>query len=109
MSNVDLAIGGRKFTVACASGEEAHITKLGRTIDAKLAAMGGAAGQSEARMLLFAALLLADEIDEIENRGGKPTPPPAPKIDPKLAERLESLAGTLESCAARLEERAKAS
>ena len=37
MSNITLDIAGRKFTVACAEGEEAHIAMLGRTIDAKVA------------------------------------------------------------------------
>ena len=33
MSNVTLDIAGRKFTVACAEGEEAHIAMLGQTIN----------------------------------------------------------------------------
>lgn len=102
MSNVNLQIGGRTFTVACATGEEEHISGLGRMIDAKLHAMGGAAGQNETRMLLFAALLLADELHDIRTNGAAPTPP-APVEDPKLAERLENLALALEKCAAHLE------
>ena len=61
MSNVDLIIGGREFKVACAEGEEAHVTELGRLIDSKVANMN-MTGQSEGRMLLFASLLLADEL-----------------------------------------------
>ncbi len=68
MSNVTLTIGGRHYTVACAAGEEAHIEKLGGAIDAKLQGTPGLSGQSEARTLLFAALLLADELHEA--RGG---------------------------------------
>ena len=64
MSNVDLTIAGRVFTVACAAGEEAHVAGLGRLIDSKLSAMGGMAGQTESRALLFAALLMADELHE---------------------------------------------
>ena len=78
MSNVNLQIGGRSFTVACAPGEEEHITGLGRMIDAKLAAMGGVAGQTETRTLLFAALLLADELHEARHGAGAPVPPPPP-------------------------------
>jgi cell division protein ZapA len=65
MSNVNLAIGGRTFTVACASGEEAHVAELGRMIDAKVVA-SGAIAQNETRMLLFAALMLADEVHETQ-------------------------------------------
>jgi len=64
MSNVQLAIGGRSFTVACAAGEESHVAELGRMIDAKVTE-SGAIAQNETRMLLFAALMLADEVHEV--------------------------------------------
>ncbi len=96
MSNVTLTIGGRFYTVACAEGEEAHIEALGRTIDGKLHGMPNLGGQSEARTLLFAALLLADELHEL--RSGK-----APTEDEHAAEALERLAETLEGLATRLE------
>lgn len=102
MSNVNLQIGGRTFTVACAAGEEDHIARLGRMIDDKLQAMGGSAGQTETRTLLFAALLLADELHEI-SQGGTPAPPPPPPEDPQLAQRLETLAAALEKSALHLE------
>lgn len=101
MSNLNLSIGGRNFTVACAPGEEDHVTTLGRMIDEKLTAMNGGGGQSEARMLLFAALLLADEVHEARSnpieaaRGGG--------ASDAVAERLEALAGRMENLAARLE------
>lgn len=108
MSNVTLHIGGRSFTVACAEGEEKHITALGRIIDGKLHAMGAAAaGQNETRMLLFAALLLADELHEARNGPNAPPPPPEPKEDPDLARRLETVAGALEKCAQHLEGEAR--
>jgi cell division protein ZapA len=96
MSNVTLTIGGRFYSVACGEGEEAHIEALGRTIDGKLTGMPNLGGQSEARTLLFAALLLADELHEL--RGGK-----APSEDGQSAEALERLAETLEGVATRLE------
>ncbi|MGZ3172882.1 MAG: cell division protein ZapA [Croceibacterium sp.] len=98
MSNITLDIAGRKFTVACAEGEEAHIAMLGRTIDAKLADMPHIANQSEARALLFAALLLADENYEMKQGGGTPA-----TSGPDVAEDLEALAGRLESLASQLE------
>jgi cell division protein ZapA len=98
MSNVTLDIAGRKFTVACAEGEEAHIAMLGRTINGKIVGMPHIASQSEARALLYAALLLADENHELKQGGGDSTRP-APEIAPgleALADRLESLASRLE-------------
>ena len=107
MSNVSLTIGGRSFTVACAEGEEGHVTGLGRLIDSKLSAMGDMTGQSESRMLLFAALLLADDLHETER---KPAPPPAqaaapaaPEQSPVSVEKLAAIAERLENLATRLE------
>jgi cell division protein ZapA len=101
MSNVTLTIGGKHYTVACAAGEEAHIEALGRIIDGKLHAMPNLSGQSEARTLLFAALLLADENHELHSGGGAPTEDGSESI--QAAESLERLADTLEVVASRLE------
>jgi cell division protein ZapA len=100
MSNVSLTIGGRQYAVACAAGEEAHVERLGRTIDGKLQGMAGLAGQSEARTLLFAALLLADELHDARSGGSGPAGPPPP---PAAADGLEALADRLESIADHLE------
>jgi cell division protein ZapA len=99
MSNVTVTIGGRHYTVACATGEEEHIERLGRTIDGKLQGMASLSGQSEARTLLFAALLLADELHEARSGGAAAETDPSPAV----AESLEALAGRLESLAGRLE------
>jgi cell division protein ZapA len=101
MSNVTLSIGGRSFTVACADGEEGHVAGLGRIIDGKLAEMGGAANQSEPRMLLFAALLLADELQEA--RASTPQSPPNAGLPDHLGEKLETIAARIENLAASLE------
>lgn len=94
MSDVTLTIGGRSYRVACADGEEAHIRRLGGMIEEKLAAMGGIEGQAESRVLLFAALLLADEVFEAKQ----------PKGDgADFAPHLETLAARLENIAAHLE------
>jgi cell division protein ZapA len=98
VSNVTLEIAGRKFAVACAEGEEEHIAMLGRMIDGKLADMPNVASQSEARALLFAALLLADENHELKQgkAGGQPAPNIAEPLE-AVAEKLESLAISLEN------------
>lgn len=103
MSDVDLSIGGRVFKVACAAGEEAHVTGLGRMIDSKVASVPGAAGQSEGRMLLFASLMLADEVHDAQSRSSSAPPSAATAPDPALAERLEAVAAALEKCASALE------
>ena len=92
MSNVNLAIAGREYRVACSPGEEAHVKILGGMIDSKLAGLSNVAGQSEVRRFLYAALLLADELHELR------AAPPA-----ETAESLEALADRLEGLAQELE------
>lgn len=100
MSNVTLSIGGRSYTVACAAGEEAHVAGLGEMIDAKIRAMG-ATGTTETRQLLFAALLLADEVHEAKSPDRAVAAQPG--ADDTQAERLEAIAAKLEACALALE------
>ncbi len=104
MSNVTLAIGGRHYTVACAEGEESHVTRLGQMIAEKLSGMGNAVGQNEARQLLFASLLLADELHEARaasSASEATTPPADPSED--LAPLLERIADRIENLAEQLE------
>lgn len=99
MSNVTLQIGGRAYTVACAEGEEAHIQALGGMIADKVRSMGTAA-QSEPRQLLFAALLLADELHEARTALASAQSAAAPD---RHAPALEALATRLENIATHLE------
>ncbi|WP_126172666.1 cell division protein ZapA [Altericroceibacterium xinjiangense] len=93
MSDVTLQIGGRPYKVACAPGEEEHVAQLGRLIDEKVRATPG---QSEARGLLFAALMLADELSELRAQ--------AASTGTNFAQTLESLAERMENLAAHLED-----
>ncbi len=109
MAKVDLTIGGNSYTLACRDGEEGRLTALAMMVDAKASdARRTVGGVSEARQLLFAALLLADELDEARKSGGAapaPSPPvPAAPVDDE-AELLEDIAARLESIAQRLEMR----
>ncbi|TYC86868.1 cell division protein ZapA [Novosphingobium sp. BW1] len=107
MNNVELVIGGRDFLVGCGPGEEEHVRALGKVIADKVDA-ANARGLSEARMLLFAALLLADENDELKRSAGTAAPSPtgreASAPDPeetarlsRIAEKMEKLADLLET------------
>ena len=64
MSTVTLSIGPKSYTVACADGQEAHIRALGAMIAEKYAQLGSARAPLEAQNLLFAALFMADELDQ---------------------------------------------
>lgn len=101
MSNVKLSVGGRNYTVACADGQEDHVQRLAGVIDGKLADMGASLSGPEAKNLLFAALLIADELDEAQ-RASEPTP--APSLDTeRVGAQLERVAMALENAATTLE------
>ena len=99
MAQVDLFIAGRTYQIACRDGEEANLQAAARLVDAKSReALSGLGTLSETRQLLFASLLLADQI--VEGGGGIAAPPAA---DPILAERVAGLAERLERLADSLE------
>ena len=103
MAEVDLWIAGRSYRVGCRDGEEDSLKRAAQLVDGKSReALSGLGSLSEARQLLFAALLLADQL--LDKDGGELAQPAAP--DPAIArragavaERLEALAETLEQSA----------
>ena len=99
MAEVELTIAGRSYRVACRNGEEENLRAAGVLVDAKSReAISGLGTLSESRQLLFAALLLADQIVD----GREVELPKA--LDPALAERTNKIADRLESLAAALEQ-----
>jgi cell division protein ZapA len=106
VAEVELNVAGRNYRVACRDGEEDHLRAAAAIVDAKSReALAGMGALSEGRQLLFASLLIADQL--IEKRGGDPAPLPTVPPDGQivrrvdaLAERLERLASGLESAAA---------
>jgi cell division protein ZapA len=105
MADVRLSIAGREYIVTCKDGEEPRLQTLGAMVDAKAREAGGpSGGLNESRLLLFSALLLADQVhDGVGNSGTSPSPPNTePAID-QAAETLERLADRLEALALRLE------
>ena len=101
MAEVDVIIAGRPYRVACRDGEEENLRAAARLVDAKSReALSGLGTLSEARQLLFAGLLLADQLIENKPAAAAAT---AAGPDPELAIRAERLAGKLESLASSLE------
>ena len=112
MAQVTVRVGGYSHPVACQDGQERHLTNMAAEVDRRigtLKAMGMQFG--ETRMLLLAALQLADETADLQaeivalKAGGAvaaPAPPPA-EPDPELVERLNGVAEAIETIAAALE------
>ena len=107
MASVEVEIAARRYSVACRDGEEEHLRSVAAIVDGKAQDAAAALGSlSESRQLLFASLLLADELKE--HRSGQ-APPPVAEPDPAVAEALERLAQRVESLAEQLERSAPAS
>ena len=103
MAEIELTIAGRSYRIGCRDGEEDNLRSAAALVDGKSReALAGLGTLSETRQLLFASLLLADQLID---KGGPPASlatqsSPDPIIEQRvtrLAERLESLANTLES------------
>ncbi len=101
MAQVTLKINGFAYTVGCQDGEEDHLVAMAGEIERRIDSIRTVAGQTgEARMLVMASLLMADDLFELgqaltaaEKKAGVPA-------DPKVARKLGRLARRAEDIAA---------
>ena len=118
MPDMRLTIAGRIYSVTCQPGEEQHLARLGSMLDAAARKAGATGGLTETRALLFAGLLLADELAETQDRAAELLAAQAAEAEPpkgqgdllshdndtelaaraieRLAQRIENLAAGLE-------------
>ena len=110
MSQITVVVNGRKYDIACDDGQEAHLTRLAQYIDRRVDELIAAVGQvGDARLLVMASLLVADELSEVyteldslrNNRRPNVIAQsgswPVNAIDlNRLAERVEKIAQALE-------------
>ena len=106
MQQVSVTINGRAYPVACDDGDEERIQALARMIDGKVGNFARQVGQAgEARLLVLAALVLADELAEAKEAlqhapGGRAEVGESKAIAvgvERLAARVEAVAAKLES------------
>ena len=63
MSQISVPVNGRSFTITCDDGQEPRIRRLAQYVDAKVGQFAASVGQvGEAKLLLLAALVIADEL-----------------------------------------------
>ncbi|HYZ62692.1 MAG TPA: cell division protein ZapA [Acetobacteraceae bacterium] len=104
MAQVTLRINGHAHTVGCKDGEEAHLLAMADEVEKRIdkaKALGAQSG--EARLLVMAALFMADEIHDLQLelqavRKGKPGTPERVKSDriTRIAARAEEIAASTE-------------
>jgi cell division protein ZapA len=124
MTQVQVTVNGRSYLVACDDGQEAHVARLGRYIDQKVSSLVTSVGQvGDARLLLMASLLVADELSDTDqalnaakgelataakereqNRAADRAAPQSSADEAVLARALDGLAERIESIADELEQ-----
>ena len=107
MGQLNVTINGRPFADTCDDGQEARSRRLGQYVDAKVAEFVGSFGQvGEARLLLLAALVIADELADanealrLEQSGAHAAEAGANTAASSvhgLAQRVETIAARLET------------
>ena len=66
MTQVKIKVGPRSYPIACGPGDEEKVAKFGALIDRNYAKLGTARAAQEADNVVYAALFLADELDEAQ-------------------------------------------
>jgi cell division protein ZapA len=101
MAHVTIRINGYAYTVGCEDGQEQHLTQMAAEIEQRISSIKAIGGQSgEARLLMLASLLLADEVHDLRNgAAAKPAEKPEPA---ERRARLRRVAARAEEIAADL-------
>ncbi len=106
MAQVTLRINGYAYTIGCKDGEEKHLESMGAEVGRRIDVVRASAGPSgEARMLVMAALLMADDIFELRSKlqaleGGTGDL----KADPKLVRKIDRITKRAEEIAESLDD-----
>lgn len=117
MGQVVVKVNGRDFALSCAEGQEARTRRLAQYVDAKIAEFAKSVGQvGEARLILLAALVIADELSDANEALQQERSRAQPAGDPAQAAQgavtgavqgaatgIRSMADRIESIAARIE------
>jgi cell division protein ZapA len=107
MAQVNISINGRNYEIACDDGEEAHVLKLGKYIDDKIAELVARMGQvGDTRLLVMTALLITDELSDAYAKLESDGAGPVSRADADLgatAEGIAILAKRIDDIAAGLE------
>jgi len=100
MAQVTIRINGYAYQVGCEDGQEPHLERMAAEIETRINSIKAIGGQSgEARLLMLAALLMADELHDLR-KAEAAKPPPPPETDKRA--RLRRLAARAEEIAADL-------
>lgn len=106
MPQVDVAINGRTYQIACDDGEEAHLAQLGEYVDRRVQELVSAVGQvGDSRLLVMVSLLIADELAETYAELKKTTESAensvsVDQLEDRVAEIVDAAAARIEAATA---------
>jgi cell division protein ZapA len=111
VAQVTLRINGYSYLVGCEDGQERHLESMGEAVQSRIDSIKTLGQTGEARLLVLAALLLADELHDKEAAvaGNRQAPlaavaaAPTPAIDPAFQATVRRLAAKAEEIAEALE------
>ena len=91
MGQVTITIDKREYAITCDDGEEAHIIKLSRILDAKAKLLSQSIGLvNENMMLAMIGLLLADENQDLRTKNGGVSDDEVKQMDAVNAQAIDS-------------------
>lgn len=104
MGQVVVTINGRAFPLSCADGEEARTRRLAQYLDGKVSDFVKVHGQiGEARLILLAALVIADELSDTSDAFQQERSRPRSNEAGAAVEGVRAIAQRIDAIAARLE------
>jgi cell division protein ZapA len=106
VAKVTLTVNRRNYDISCDNGEEVQLTRLGEYVNRRVDEIVAKVGQvGDARLLVLACLLLADELSEVYTELDTFKEEKINSAQTTDAEReLELMAVRIESIAEKLEE-----
>ena len=88
MPQVSVTINGRQFRMACEDGEEARLARLAEDLDTRISELRARFGEiGDARLMVMAALTIADELSETKER--------VQRLEPELAALQDASAASV--------------
>ena len=71
MAQVDVSVNGQSYRIACEDGQEDRLVDLATMVDEKVLELVNQIGQvGRNRLLVMAALIIADELVDLKNEAG---------------------------------------
>ena len=71
MAQVDVSVNGQSYRIACEDGQEDRLVDLAAMVDEKVLDLVNQIGQvGSNRLLVMAALVIADELVDLKNEAG---------------------------------------